>query len=75
MTSPLHQGFRPGSCQEDRYRCEICKIIINGVDANLEQVTAGMGWHYKQYAKVQSPKDREDYEVAEFNAKICRMGL
>lgn len=59
----------------DKYRREICKIIANGLDINLEQVRAGMAWHYKQYAREQSPQDREDYEVAEFNAKIQRLGL
>ena len=61
--------------KQDRYRRDICKIIVNGMDANLEQVKAGMAWHYKQYAKEQSPQDRESYEVAEFNAKIRRLGL
>ncbi len=59
----------------DKYHREICKILVNGVDANLEQVKAGMAWWYKQYAKEQLPKDREDYEVAEFNAKAQRLGL
>jgi hypothetical protein len=36
---------------------------------------AAMAWHYKQYAKEQSPQDRENYEVAEFNTKIRRQGL
>lgn len=59
----------------DRYRREICKILVGSRDANLEQVKAGMAWHYKQYANEQSPKDREDYEIAEFNAKMRRLGL
>lgn len=59
----------------DRYQREICKVLVNGVDANLEQVKVGMAWHYKLYAKEQSPQDREDYEVAEFNAKMRRLGL
>lgn len=44
-------------------------------DVNLMQVMSGMAWWYRQYAKEQSPKDREDYEVAEFNAKVRRQGL
>ncbi len=59
----------------DKYRREICKILVEGRDANLEQVKAGMAWWYRQYSKEQSPKDREDYEVAEFNAKARRIGL
>lgn len=59
----------------DRYRREVCKVTLNGTDINLEQVKAGMAWWYRQYANEQSPQDREDYEVAEFNAKIRRLGL
>ena len=59
----------------DQYRRLICKVRINGVDVNLEQVKAGMAWHYTQVAKEQTPQDREDYEVAEFNAKLRRQGL
>jgi endonuclease YncB( thermonuclease family) len=59
----------------DRYRRNVCKILVDGRDANLEQVKAGMTWWYRQYAREQSPKDREDYEVAEFQAKIHRLGL
>lgn len=44
-------------------------------DVNLMQVMSGMAWWYRQYAKEQPPKDREDYEVAEFNAKVRRQGL
>lgn len=59
----------------DKYRREICKIFVGRIDANLEQVKAGMAWWYRQYSKEQSPKDREDYEVAEFHAKTRRVGL
>lgn len=44
-------------------------------DVNLMQVMSGMAWWYRDYAREQSPKDREDYEVAEFQAKSQRHGL
>lgn len=59
----------------DRYRRDICKILVDGRDVNIEQVKAGLAWWYRNYAREQSPKDREDYEVAEFQAKIQRLGL
>ena len=34
-----------------------------------------MAWWYRDYAREQSQQDREDYEIAEFNAKISRLGL
>ena len=33
----------------DRYQRVLCKVIVNGEDATLEQVEAGMAWHYKKY--------------------------
>lgn len=61
--------------KQDKYKRQICKIVVNGMDANLEQVKAGMAWWYRDYAREQSPQDREDYEIAEFNAKVRRLGL
>jgi endonuclease YncB( thermonuclease family) len=59
----------------DKYRGEICVIKVEGKDVNLGQVAAGMAWWYRDYAKEQSAQDRENYEIAEFNAKIRRLGL
>lgn len=59
----------------DKYRREICKVLVDDIDANLEQVRAGMAWWYRHYAKEQSRQDQEAYEAAEFNAKIRRTGL
>ncbi len=61
--------------KQDKGHHKLCKIIVKGQDVNLEQVKSGLAWHHKQYAKDHFPKDREDYEVAEFNAKIRRLGL
>jgi endonuclease YncB( thermonuclease family) len=61
--------------KQDNYRREICKIIVGGMDANLEQIKAGMAWWYRDYSRDQSAQDREDYEIAEFNAKVRRLGL
>jgi len=44
-------------------------------DTGLLQIKAGMAWWYRQYAREQSPKDREEYEVAEFWTKSQRVGL
>ena len=61
--------------KRDQYGLEVCKIIVNGTDINLEQVRAGMAWWDKQYAREQSPADQAEYEQAEFQAKIHRLGL
>ena len=45
------------------------KVIVNGEDENLEQVEAGMAWHYKRYQSEQSATDRVKYSDAEREAK------
>ena len=59
----------------DRYRREICKIQVDGVDANLEQIRTGMAWWYRKYATEQTAKDRGGYESAELTAKARGIGL
>jgi hypothetical protein len=48
---------------------------VNGEDVNLEQVEAGMAWHYKKYRGEQSASDRIKYSDAELEAKIQKVGL
>lgn len=59
----------------DRYGRLVGKIILNGLDIDLEQVKAGMAWHYKDYEDEQTPADRELYARAEDEARSARRGL
>jgi endonuclease YncB( thermonuclease family) len=59
----------------DQYGRQVCKIIFDDKDINLEQVKAGMAWHYKEYEREQSPADREIYAHAEEGARNARRGL
>lgn len=59
----------------DRYMREICKISVNGVDANLEQIKSGMAWWYRTYAKDQLKADQTAYSLAEKEAREARRGL
>ena len=59
----------------DKYGRNIGKVLINGKDANLEQVRAGFAWHYKAYQKEQSVVDRTLYADAEAAARSARSGL
>lgn len=59
----------------DRYKREVCKITVNGTDANLEQIKAGLAWWYRSYAKDQSKVDRAAYAAAEQDAKDAKRGL
>jgi len=61
--------------KKDRYGRTVGKIVVDGVDANLEQVKAGMAWHYKQYEKEQSAEDCLLYAQAEEQARTEIRGL
>ncbi len=59
----------------DRYRREVGKVWVAGEDINLEQLKAGLAWHYKKYEDEQSPEDRQRYALAESNAASAHRGL
>jgi endonuclease YncB( thermonuclease family) len=54
----------------------VCKVLLpGGEDADLDQVKAGMAWHYKQYESEQSSADRKAYAAAEDAAREAHRGL
>jgi endonuclease YncB( thermonuclease family) len=59
----------------DRYERVLRKVLVNAEDVNLEQVEAGMAWHYKKYHVEQSPSDRVKYSDAEREARMRKIGL
>ena len=59
----------------DRYNRVLAKIILDGRDINLFQVSSGYAWHFKKYQKQQSPSDQILYSQAETNAKKNELGL
>ena len=61
--------------KRDRYGRIVGVIFVDGHDINLEQVRACMAWWYRQYAKEQTPDDRQLYEMAENEAKATKRGL
>lgn len=61
--------------KRDRYGRIIGKVLVNGRDASLGLLDAGLAWHYKKYAGEQSASDRATYASAEDTAKASRVGL
>ncbi len=61
--------------KKDRYKRLVGKVLFDGRDMNLEQVSAGMAWHYVEYQKEQSPEDRVLYASSENDARTKRIGL
>ena len=44
--------------KRNRYKHVLGKVLLDGRDINLEQIRAGLAWHYKQYGKAQPFIDR-----------------
>ncbi len=61
--------------KHDRYGRIVGNVLIDGQDAGLHQVKAGLAWHYKQYQNEQSANDRLAYAEAELEARANRWGL
>jgi endonuclease YncB( thermonuclease family) len=59
----------PNSCPPVQPDCP--KML----DVGLAQISDGLAWHYKQYAKEQTPEDRKRYAAAERAARLKRVGL
>jgi endonuclease YncB( thermonuclease family) len=52
-----------------------CPTCGKTLDAGHAQITVGLAWWYRKYAKEQSPQDRGSYESDETDAKAKRAGL
>jgi endonuclease YncB( thermonuclease family) len=52
--------------------CEVCE---QAVDTGYEVLKAGLAWHYKQYQREQTPKDRQRYSQGEIDARGQQIGL
>ncbi len=61
--------------KRDRYGRIVGKVLVDGMDACLEQVKAGFAWHYKKYQHEQSLEDQRLYAEAENQARNERLGL
>ena len=59
----------------DKYGRTVSRVMIGNTDAGLEQIKAGMAWHYKRYEIEQSSADRTSYSSAENLAKASKIGL
>ena len=55
--------------KRDRYQRILGTVFVDGKDANLEMLKAGMAWHYKKYDSTPA------YAQAESEARAARRGL
>jgi len=61
--------------KKDKYYRILGKVIVDGNDANYEQLTKGLAWYYKQYEKDLSDEDKKRYSEAEEWARNYTEGL
>ncbi len=70
----------------DRYKRVVGKILIadpactksdclKTADVGLSQISVGLAWWYRKYAKDQLPEDRQRYDLAENEARAEKLGL
>ena len=64
-----------GWSKHDRYGRIVGKVLLEGQDICLEQIKAGMAWHYKYYQDDQTEEDRQLYAAAEIAARATNVGL
>ena len=55
--------------KRDRYQRILGTVFVDGKDANLEMLKAGMAWHYKKYDSTPA------YAQAESEARAAKRGL
>lgn len=61
--------------KRDKYHRIVGKVLLDHKDVNLEQVRAGLAWHYRMYMSEQSMEDRQRYASAEQEARASLRGL
>ena len=75
--------------KRDRYKRIVGKVLVDPpgevfcmaigcvkkIDAGLEQIKAGLAWHYKKYQGDQNEEDREVYSETESIAREKQLGL
>jgi len=59
----------------DSYGRHVCRLRVDGRDAGLAQVRAGMAWLYDRYADELPAQRRRQYEDAQKRARAARLGL
>lgn len=59
----------------DRYGRLGCRVMIDGADAGLAQLRAGMAWYFTRYSSELPSERRSEYADAEAQAKAGRVDL
>ena len=60
--------------KKDRYGRDVCAVFVSLRDVGLEQIRAGMAWHYKEYQHEQPTHERLVYSDTEADHECARSG-
>jgi endonuclease YncB( thermonuclease family) len=71
----LNQSVTVDTTKLDKYGRSVGKVLLDGEDINLKQVSRGLAWVYTDYIKELSAVDRELYRAAERAANDAHTGL
>ena len=59
----------------DKYGRLVATLMVDGIDANLQQIKSGFAWHYKKYENEQTEADRKTYAAAESVARAEKLKI
>lgn len=59
----------------DKYQRQVCVVLNNGTDTNLEMLKAGQAWYYERFRDEQPRNEQRSYRKAASNAKKRQAGL
>jgi endonuclease YncB( thermonuclease family) len=59
----------------DRYRRNVCRVMVGAVDVCLAQVRAGLAWHFKRYERELTEERRRTLTHAEASAREEHVGV
>ena len=71
----LNQTVTVDTRKQDKYGRSVGKVLLNGEDVNLKQVSRGLAWLYVKYLPELTAEDRLSYKNAQESAQQVQLGL
>ncbi len=59
----------------DKYKRQICVVLKDDQDINLEMLKTGKAWYYEKFSKEQNRRDQRVYRQAAKNAVRKKLGI
>ncbi len=71
----LNQSVTVETTKQDKYGRTVGKVLIDGEDINLKQLSRGLAWVYDKYLGELAAEDRLKYQAAQKEALQESLGL